>query len=273
MGKIWGEEKGNNKSILQNGNFCRLEHVALDCQLRVRSFLGVSSAEALLDPSVVDAQELVLSGGHVDKIRLTLGPLFVQELVHRLVGWGLAQIGADDLVQSLTQMRRAALGGGVALGDVFAGFIHCRVNAGEAHDRAALREAADVADLSHQLNTGRLTHAVHGPDSLVLRKLLSKPGHLRAHNSQCSFSGGELLGSSGDEQLGVTVFGQGCDMTHTVHVQLRRFLEAEMVTLSFAPLVVAICKDGLADHADTLTVPEGYDKMDPFLASIGPVRA
>lgn len=37
--------------------------------------LGISGVETLLDPGAVDAQEFVLSGGHVDKIWLALGPL------------------------------------------------------------------------------------------------------------------------------------------------------------------------------------------------------
>lgn len=70
-------------------------------QLIRRKFLGVSGNEALLNPGVVNAQELVLGGGHVDKIRLALGPFLVQELVHRLVSGSLTEIGADDLVQRL----------------------------------------------------------------------------------------------------------------------------------------------------------------------------
>ena len=43
-------------------------------QLIRRKFLGVSGNEALLDPGVVNAQELVLSGGHIDEIGLAIGP-------------------------------------------------------------------------------------------------------------------------------------------------------------------------------------------------------
>ena len=67
-------------------------------QLILGKLLGISGNEALLDPSVVNAQELMLGSGHVDEIRLALGPLLVQELVHRLVRGSLAEIGADDLV-------------------------------------------------------------------------------------------------------------------------------------------------------------------------------
>lgn len=76
-------------------------------QLILGKLLGISGNETLLNPGVVNAQELVLSGGHVDEIRLAIGPLLVQELVHRLVKGSLAEIGANDLVQCLAQVRRA----------------------------------------------------------------------------------------------------------------------------------------------------------------------
>ena len=118
-------------------------------QLIRRKFLGVSGNETLLNSGVVSAQELVLGGGHVDKIRLALGPLLVQELVHRLVSGGLAEIGADDLVQRLAQVRRAPLRCGIALGDVLAGVIHCRINTGKAHNGTTARKPAHIADFRH----------------------------------------------------------------------------------------------------------------------------
>ena len=60
--------------------------------------LGVSSSETFLYAGVVNAQELVLGGNHVNKIWLALGALLVQELVHWLVGGRLFQVSADDLI-------------------------------------------------------------------------------------------------------------------------------------------------------------------------------
>ena len=67
-------------------------------QLILGKLLGISGNETLFDPGVVDAQELVLRSGHIDEIRFALDPLFVQELVYRLVSRGLVEICADDLV-------------------------------------------------------------------------------------------------------------------------------------------------------------------------------
>lgn len=69
----------------------------------------------LLNLGVVDAQELVGGGGHIDEVRLTFSPLTVKELVYRLVLRGAFKMGADNLKQGLTQMRRATLGGADAL--------------------------------------------------------------------------------------------------------------------------------------------------------------
>ena len=75
----------------------------------------ISGVKTLLDPGIINTQEPVLSGGHVDEIRLALGAFLVQELVYRLVSGGLAEIGADDLVRGLAQKGRAAFGGWIAL--------------------------------------------------------------------------------------------------------------------------------------------------------------
>ena len=89
--------------------------------------MGISRKEALLHAGVVDTQELILGGGHVNEVRLTLGAFLVQELVYRLVSRGLAQVGADDLIERLAQMGRTALGSRIALGDVLAGLVHSRI--------------------------------------------------------------------------------------------------------------------------------------------------
>ena len=54
-------------------------------QLVLSRLLRIKCVEAFLDAGVVNTQELVLSGGHVDKVRLALRPFFVQELVDRFV--------------------------------------------------------------------------------------------------------------------------------------------------------------------------------------------
>ena len=61
--------------------------------------LCIECLKALFHTGVIDAQELVLCGSHVDKIRLALAAFLIEELVHRLVRRRLFQVSADDLVQ------------------------------------------------------------------------------------------------------------------------------------------------------------------------------
>ena len=66
--------------------------------------LCVKCLKALFHTSIVDAQELVLRGGHIDKVRLALGAFLIEELVHRLIRRRLFQVSTDDLVQRFPQM-------------------------------------------------------------------------------------------------------------------------------------------------------------------------
>ena len=46
-----------------------------------------------------------------------------------------------------------------------------------------------------------------------------------------------------------------------------------MVTFAFAPLLVTLGECLLADAADAVTVPEGHDKVHPFLVAVRTLRA
>ena len=155
---------------------------------------------------------------------------------------------------------------------MLAGLVHCRINAGEAYNGAAAGEAAHIPNLCYQLRGSPLTHAVQGPDSIVFGKLSGQAIHLSPQNGQRSLGRGQFLGGGGDQQLGIAVSGQGGDIAHAVHVQLRRFPLAEMVALSLAPFAVAFSKSHLTGQIDALTVPKGHDKIHPLLAAIGTVR-
>ena len=48
--------------------------------------LGFEAVQVLLHGSIVNAQELVGGGHHVDTVGLALGAFPVHELVHRLIG-------------------------------------------------------------------------------------------------------------------------------------------------------------------------------------------
>ena len=62
------------------------------------TLLCVECLKAFFYAGVVDAQELVLRGSHVDEVRLALATFLIEELVHRLICRGFSQVSADDLV-------------------------------------------------------------------------------------------------------------------------------------------------------------------------------
>ena len=127
----------------------------------------IECLKALFHTGIVDTQELVLRGCHVDKIRLALRAFLIEELVHRLIRRGFSQVSTDDLVQRFPQMRRAAFGRRDALGTVLAGLVHSWIDASETDDGAAAREAAYIADLRHELSGSRFTDAVNGAHGIV----------------------------------------------------------------------------------------------------------
>ena len=212
-----GVKKGITNQACKREFFADRMNHRFQRQLILGKLLGISGNETLLNPGVVNAQELVLSSGHVDEIRLALGPLLVQELVHRLGKGSLAEIGANDLVQCLAQVRRAPLRCGITLEDVFSRVIHRWINTGKAHDGTAVREPAHITNLRHQLDSSGFAHTVYGPDRFILWELPGQPG----------LGGGQLLCCGRNEQFGVAVPGQSCNMTHAVHIQFRRFPLAE----------------------------------------------
>ena len=165
-------------------------------------------------------------------------------------------------------MRRSALGGGNALGAVFARFVYTRINARKAHDGAAARKAAHIADLSHKLCGSCFSNAVHGPHSFVFRKLGCKPCHLCPQSSQRSLTRKKLLSGCDDEQLCVLVLRQRGEMSAAAYVEVPCFLLTEMVAFAFAPLLVTLCECLFADVANTVAVPKGHDKVYPFLVAV-----
>ena len=69
----------------------------------------IHGVHEFLHPAVVNAQEFVAAGGHVNMVGLALGPFFVQELKHRVVGWGFLQQYGHKYKERLAQFWRASL--------------------------------------------------------------------------------------------------------------------------------------------------------------------
>ena len=70
--------------------------------------MRIKGLQAFLHAGVVDAQELVLGGSHVNEIWLAFCTFLIEELVDRLICWRLFQVSTDDLIERFAQMRRAS---------------------------------------------------------------------------------------------------------------------------------------------------------------------
>ena len=114
-----------------------------------------------LHGGVVDAQELVGGGHHVDAVRLALGAFPIHELVHRLIGGRTPEDGAHHQEQRPAQGRRTPFGNASAAYFHLAGLVRRSVNARKSHQRLLGVKAAHIADLRHKLWAEGRANAEH----------------------------------------------------------------------------------------------------------------
>lgn len=65
--------------------------------------LGFETVQMPLHGGIVDTQELVGRGHHVDAVGLALGAFPVHELVHRVIRWGVLEDHAHHQEQRSAQ--------------------------------------------------------------------------------------------------------------------------------------------------------------------------
>ena len=53
--------------------------------------------QALFDLAIINAEELIRSGGHVDIVRLSLCPLLIKKTIYRIILRGILEQGRHDL--------------------------------------------------------------------------------------------------------------------------------------------------------------------------------
>lgn len=161
--------------------------------------MRIKGLQAFLHAGVVDAQELVLGGSHVNEIWLAFCTFLIEELVDRLICWRLFQVSTDDLIERFAQMRRASFCSRNAFGAVLSGLVYSRINTCKAHNGAAARKTTHITDLGHELRGSCFTNAVHGAHSFVFRELGRDSRHLRPQCRQCHFARKKLLCCCGNE--------------------------------------------------------------------------
>ena len=165
-------------------------------------------------------------------------------------------------------MWGAALCSWLAVADILAGVIDCRVNTGKTDKGAAAGKVTNIADLRHKLRSSCVAHAIHGMNGFVLRQFLRKTSHLAAYNGDQLIHCSQLLGSRPDQQLCIAVFGQCNDMTEAPNVNVSGFGSRKIIPHALAPLLVALFECIFTGRTDTLAMPKGRDKVHPLLMAI-----
>ena len=117
----------------------------------------------MLHSGVVDAQELVGGGHHVNTVGLALDTFSVHKLVHRLIGRRTPENGAHHQKQCPAQNGRATLRDTAAADFHLAGLVRRGVNARKSHQRLFRVEAAHVANLRHKLGAECGANSEHPP--------------------------------------------------------------------------------------------------------------
>ena len=116
--------------------------------------------------------------------------------------------------------------------------------------------------------TPYMAHTVSYSGSWDASRVISRP-----QSGQRGLSRQKLLSSRDNEQLCVLVFRQCRKMATASGVNVQRLLCTEMVSLAFAPLLVTFCKRLFAGTADAIAMPEGHDKIHPFLVAVSTLWA
>ena len=100
---------------------------------------------------VINAEELICGGRHVDLIGLSLSAFLIHELIDGLVWRGVLEKHAHDEEKGSAQSRRTALGDAPAANINSPGLIRRRVNARIGHESGFGMKTADIANLRHKL--------------------------------------------------------------------------------------------------------------------------
>lgn len=141
------------------------------------------------------------------------------------------------------------------------------IYADKCNQRLLASETPNVTDLRHELRTCRFTDAIHGHDGVKFRQLAGKAQHPGTNGLNSSGNCEKLCGSFLYQQLrGLGPAYEGNNFSGTC-VDLRSLVRIEVVAVTLAPLAVALDKGCTTDGGDAFGVPEGCNKVHPFLTA------
>ena len=107
----------------------------------------------LLNPCVVDTQELVGSCHHVDVIMLTLAAFFVKILEYSIMRGRVFEQAVHDLKKRLSELGRTSFGNAGTLCFKGAGLERRCVDTGKSNQRLLTVETSHIANFSHELRS------------------------------------------------------------------------------------------------------------------------
>ena len=151
---------------------------------------------------------------------------------------------------------------------MLSGFIHAGIDACKGRDGLPVGEPRDIADLSDELRPKGLPDAAHGHDRIVFRKCGGELIHLAADADGGLSERAELADAHFDEVLiGLFLWEHRNKFPGSLEKLLCLRL-AEVIAFPPAEGPVTLGEGFQAGFADTVDMPEGSGKVDPFLKTV-----
>ena len=126
-----------------------------------------SLAQRFHNAGVIDPEELIRGGDHVNSVRLALGAFAVKKLVYGFVDRLLLKDRLYDLKKGFAQQRRATFGYALGFRGMLPRLIWRRVNTSHCNERFRVIKASYVDDLGDKLRTHNATYAVQAHNGFV----------------------------------------------------------------------------------------------------------
>ena len=227
----------------------------------------------MLHSGVVNAQEFVGGGHHVDEVRLFFGTFPIHELVHRLIGRRALEDNTHHQEQRPAQGGRTAFGDPPAAQFHLSGLIGRRVDPRKSHQSLFGVEATHIADLRHKLGAERGANPKHPHDNGVLWQGCRQGVQFLSKRGQRAGGGPELGDRLLHQKFGRIGFGHDRDAPAGAGVDVPCLFRTELITMFLAPLLIFDGKSFFSQRTDTRTMWERSDKVYPLFAAICPGRA
>ena len=161
--------------------------------------------------------------------------------------------------------------GALAVGAALA--MSAGVNTGERSNGAPTGKPGHIPNLRHELRPKGIPHSAHLHDNRILRKLRGQFQHLRFQLLHSLGYGVEGVNGLPDQPLGQIILGHYGDLFFRTSMNLSGLIAAEVIAVPLTPFAVALRECGQAHTPYAVHMPEGRNKIHPFLRPILADRA